>query len=128
MGKVDEFVQGAVPIMEAMCPDIGSNKWLMGTDELTQLDIHCGAMWDAVYVALHKSDAYSDAGTRANLCQTSPKWIAYIERLRTHPKIAPECMNLVVAQRHAVRAKNWKPDEKCQLSLDVLKGVFPDLP
>ena len=43
MEKIDTYVREGVPLVEAMCPEIGSTKWLMGTDELTQLDVHCGA-------------------------------------------------------------------------------------
>lgn len=111
-----------------MCPEVGSDKWLFGTDELTQLDIHCGAQWDFIFVHLYKASAFNDAGARANLAETSPKWVAYMQRLRAHPKIAPTCMSEQAAERHAARTRGWKEDEKCQLSLDVLKGAFPDLP
>ncbi len=127
MEAIDKYLEEGVPQVEAMCPDIGSTKWLFGTDELTQLDVHVGAMWDCIYASL-KASAFADASARANLAERSPKWVAYIERLRAHPKIAPTCFNLEVADRHATRARGWKADEKCQLSLDVLKGAFPDLP
>ena len=71
----------------------------MGTDDLTLLDIHCGTMWDFLYVHMHKAAAYGDAGARANLAETSPRWVAYMERIRSHPKIAPVCMNLEAADR-----------------------------
>lgn len=35
MEKIDDYVKNAIPFTEAMCPDIGSDKWLLGTDELT---------------------------------------------------------------------------------------------
>ena len=111
-----------------MCPEIGSDKWLMGTDDITQLDIHCGAQWDFIFVHMLKAEAFSDARDRARLAEASPKWVAYMERLRAHPKIAPVCMNLTAADRHATRTRGWDPAVKCQLSLDVLKGLFPDLP
>lgn len=77
---------------------------------------------------LFKAAAFGEAGARANLAVNSPKWVSYMERIRAHPKIAPTCMNLDVADRHAARTKTWAEGEKCQLSLDVMKGAFPDLP
>lgn len=99
----------------------------MGTDDLTLLDIYVGAMWDSVY-CLFKAPAYSEAASRANLAQNAPNWMSYMERVRAHPKIAPVCMNLQAAEKHAERTLGWPEGEKCHLSLEVLEGVFPDLP
>mmetsp|Transcript_13282 Transcript_13282/g.18100 ORF Transcript_13282/g.18100 Transcript_13282/m.18100 type:complete len:124 (+) Transcript_13282:1-372(+) len=48
--KVDGYVSVAIPYNEALCPEVGSDKWLMGTDEMTLLDVYCGAMWDFFFV------------------------------------------------------------------------------
>jgi len=46
---IDAYLEEAVPLIEKMCPEVGSDKWLMGTDELTQLDVHAGAMMDFTF-------------------------------------------------------------------------------
>ena len=125
--KIDEFVRDYVPYAEALCPEVGSEKWLMGTEELTLLDIHCGAMWENVYT-LMQAPANSQSSARANLQVNAPKWWAYIERLRAHPKLAKHAMNQEVTNAHWERTKGWQEGVKCQLSLDVVMGVYSDLP
>ena len=125
---IDAYLEEAVPLIEEMCPEVGSDKWLMGTDELTQLDVHAGAMMDFTFSQIIHGEAFSDAKERAKLDQVSPKWFAYMERLRAHPKIAPVCMNLEAANRYSKRARGWEQGVKCQLSLEVLTGIWPDLP
>ena len=98
----------------------------MGTDELTLLDVMTGAMWDLLFVLIQAS-ANSECAARLNLQQNAPRWWAYMERLRAHPKIANTCMHLEAADKHSTRLRNWQEGVKCQLSLDVLNGVFPDL-
>ena len=110
-----------------MCPEIESNKWLMGTDELTLLDIFCGGMFDAAYVQA-KAPHFADGATRTGLLDKAPKWLAYTERLRSHPKIAPVCMSQEIANKHAERARGWPLEDKCQLSIDIIKGSLPDCP
>ena len=128
MDKIDAYVAQNVPWYEQMIEQAGEDKWLLGTANLTLLDIYCGAVWDVFYAHLYKAAAFADGAARANLAQTSPRWVAYMERIREHPKVAPVCMNLLAADKHATRARGWAQGEKCQLSLDVVTGVFPDLP
>ena len=120
MEKVDDYFTNAAPVLEQMIEEAGEDKWLFGTDELTLLDINCGAILDFIYTAL-KAPTNSEANARANLSVTSPKWLAYMERLRAHPKIAPVCMNQEAMDRHMARTRTWEPaDVKCQLSLAPL--------
>ena len=111
--KIDAYLAVGVPYVEEMCPEIGSNKWLMGTDEITQLDVHAGAQWDFLYSQIMHGEAFSDAKEYAKLDQVSPKWCAYMERIRAHPKIAPVCMNLEAANRYSKRARGWEQGVKC---------------
>ena len=127
--KIDAFVAENVPWYENLIETAGDGNWLMGTEDLTLLDIYCGAVWDYFYVHLYRASAFSDGAQRANLTQNSPRWIAYMERIREHPKIAPVCMSLAAAEKHAERTRSWPQGQKCQLSLEVLSdGVFSDLP
>mmetsp|Transcript_23754 Transcript_23754/g.29542 ORF Transcript_23754/g.29542 Transcript_23754/m.29542 type:complete len:172 (+) Transcript_23754:274-789(+) len=98
--EVDGYVSVAIPYIEELCPEVSSDKWLMGTDEMTLFDIHCGAMWDFFYV-LAQAPAYSDVPALADLAQKSPKWWAYMQRFRAHPKLAPTCMKQDVAKKYA---------------------------
>ena len=44
-----------MPRIEEMCDAAGEDKWLMGTDSITQLDISCGAIWDSFYVMMNST-------------------------------------------------------------------------
>lgn len=35
----DVFCAEALPYMESLCPEVGSDKWLMGGDEITLMDV-----------------------------------------------------------------------------------------
>jgi len=63
---IENFLSLAVPKMEELCAGAGEDTWLMGTEDLTQLDIHCGAMWDFLYIFM-KSDAMRDCFDRLDL-------------------------------------------------------------
>ena len=39
MEKVDTYFNEAAPVLEQMIEEAGEGKWLLGTDELTLLDI-----------------------------------------------------------------------------------------
>jgi hypothetical protein len=35
MEAIDKYKEVGISMVEEMCPEIGSDKWLMGTDDLT---------------------------------------------------------------------------------------------
>lgn len=100
-------MQNAIPFLEEMCPEVASDKWLMGTDDLTLIDIMCGAPWDFFYTH-YLSPAMCDSAGILDLVNKAPKFMAYMERFRAHSKIAPVCMNQQVVNRHAERARGWE--------------------
>jgi len=99
----------------------------MGTDDLTLMDIMCAAPWDFLYTH-SKAPAYADSAPILDLANKAPRFCAYMERFRAHPKIAPVCMKQDVANKFAERARGWDKSVKCQLALSDLKGSYPDLP
>jgi len=112
MEKVDAYLNEAIPYIELLIESAGEGKWLMGTDDLTLLDVHAAAMMDFLFVMI-KAEANSEAATRLNVAQNAPKWCAYMERIRAHPKIAPVCMNVTAADQYATRARTWEEGVKC---------------
>ena len=70
-------------VFEKMCADANS-KWLMGTDEITQLDIHCGAMWEITYL-MDDLSIYTDVRDKLKIRENAPNWVAYMEKFRSHP-------------------------------------------
>ena len=58
----------------------------------------------------------------------APKFMAYIERFHAHPKLAEVQMNQQAMDAYCERAVSWPVGVKCQLSLDILKGIFADCP
>lgn len=101
-----------------------NGKFLFGTDELTLLDIHCGAMMECGF--LMETGIYALVDEHLKMRENAPNWVAYMDRLRAHPSIKPYRMNARAIQAHGVRASTWDPNEKCQLSLTVLENVWPD--
>ena len=47
--KIELYKNEELPVFEKMCADLG-DKYLMGTDEITQLDIHCAPFWEIIYL------------------------------------------------------------------------------
>lgn len=60
----------------------------MGTDDLTLFDIHCGPMWEKVFL-LEEGGSCPDVLARLNWRYNAPNWCAYVERFREHPMIKP---------------------------------------
>ena len=117
--KITLYKNETLPAFEKMCADAGG-KWLMGTDEITQLDLAFGAMWDIIF--LMDKGCYADVGEKLKIRETAPNWVAYMERFRAHPILKDHCFIEQASEAHGTRSRAWNKDEKCQLSLDVLKG------
>ena len=47
--RIVKFEQESLPFFEEMCKAT-EGKWLSGTDDLTLLDIHCGPMWEKIWL------------------------------------------------------------------------------
>ena len=48
-GKIEEFAENTLPLYEEWASN-SKGKFLLGTDYPTLLDIHCGAVWEIVYL------------------------------------------------------------------------------
>ena len=57
--KIEKYKNETLPIYEKMCTE-ANGKFLMGTDELTGLDIHCAPFWEMLY--LMDTGVYEDVG------------------------------------------------------------------
>ena len=101
-----------------------NGKFLLGTDDLTLLDIHCGAMMECGY--LMQKGIYASVDEVLKIRENAPNWAAYMDRFRAHPSIKPYRFSTRAIEAHGVRASTWDPNEKCQLSLAVLENAWPD--
>lgn len=119
--KINKYKEETLPIFEAMCTE-ANGKFLLGTDELTLLDIHCAPMWEIVY--LFEDGVYSNVDEHLKIRQNAPNWCAYMERFRNHPAIAPYRFNKKASDAHGERSRGWPKDQKCQLCIDILDGCF----
>ena len=106
-----------LPVFEQWATE-ANGKFLMGTDDLTQLDIHCSGVWEIIY--LWNCGAYASVEEVLQSRQNAPNWCAYMERFRNHPAIKPVRMNAKASENQGVRSHAWNPDEKCHLSLEIL--------
>ena len=74
--KAETFIEKAVPYLESICPEVGSDKWLFGTDDLTLFDIHAAAPLDFIYVHM-RAPAFSDCPQFADFATKAPRFCAY---------------------------------------------------
>ena len=121
--KINKYKTETLPLFEQMCTE-ANGKFLFGTDELTMLDIHCASMWEIIY--LFEKGVYADVDEILQIRTNAPNWCAYMEKFRNHPAIRPYCFNEKASDNHGVRSRAWDPEQKCQLSIDVLDGAFDE--
>ena len=105
-----------------MCKKAG-NKWLLGTDEPTMLDIHCGAFWDMIYCR-DGGDVYKLTSEVFQRDTFAPAWTAFVERFRSYPAFKPYRFRKLAVQKHGERSRDWPKGEYVSLSHSVLEGVF----
>ena len=108
--KINLYKSETLPMFEQMCAEAG-DKWLMGADEITQLDIHCGAMWDIIF--LMDKGVYADVGDKLKIRENAPKWVAYMEKFRAHPILKDYCFKEKASEAHGARSRGWPKEEKC---------------
>ena len=121
--KILKYKTETLPAFEAMATE-ANGKFLLGTDEITQLDIHCGPLWEIIF--LFETGVYADVDEQLKIRENAPNWVAYMERFRNHPAIKPYRMNAKASEAHGVRSRSWPIDDKCQLSCEYLEGCWPD--
>lgn len=119
--KILKYKNETLPVFEAMATE-ANGKFLLGTDDLTQLDIHCGPMWEIVY--LMEKGVYADVDEHLKIRENAPNWCAYMEKFRSHPVIEPYCFNAKASDNHGVRSRAWDPELKCQLSTSICEGCW----
>ena len=109
---------------EVMCT-AANGKYLFGTDEPTLLDSHAGAIMDYVYTFLTSDGSAFKAFVEAVNAKDYPNFLAYCEKLRAHPLIAPYRIRKNAMDKYMARAQNWEKGVKCQLNLeDVSEDLF----
>ena len=119
--KINKYKSETLPEFEALATE-ANGKFLFGTDDLTQLDIHCAPLWEIIY--LFEKGVYADVDEHLRIRENAPNWCAYMDRFRSHPAIKPYRFNEKASDAHGVRSRAWDPDQKCQLSCDVLAGCW----
>ena len=117
------YKNDVLPLYEQWVTE-ANGKYLLGTDEITMLDIHCGSLMEGIY--LWEKGPYLDVDAHLRIRENAPNWVAYMERFRNPPAIKPYRVIRQACDNHGVRSRAWDPNEKCQLSLAILEGVFPD--
>lgn len=66
----------------------------------------------------------ADAVATINFKENAPKFCAYMEKFRSHPTFAPYVFAEKAVHAHTKRAKSWEKGVKCQLSAEILEGVY----
>ena len=121
--KIMAYKNNALPIYEKMCTE-ANGKFLLGTDDITALDIHVASILELAY--LFQGGVYADVDEHVKVNENAPNFCAYMDKFRNHPVMKGYRQNRAANQKHAARSRAWDPELKCQLSLDVLEGCWPD--
>lgn len=119
----ETFIKEGLPLWEAYASRHAEDKWLFGTDEPTMLDINLAPFWDMLFT-WESAPAVADTIAQINFRENAPRWVAYMEKFRAHPVFAPHVFNTKAVAAHAERSRGWEKGVKCQLSAEVLEGVF----
>ena len=90
---LDNFIANTLPEWEAMVTET-EGDWLMGTDDITQLDIWVAPCWELLFLTFTACDLRADDAAKVNVRETAPNWCNYVERWREHPAIKPNCFNV----------------------------------
>lgn len=106
---------------EGWCKEKGE-KWLLGTNEPTELDIHCGVMWDLIYC--RHGGVYQLASEVLERETFAPCWVAYMKRFRTYPAFYPYRLRKYAVQKLGEKCRVERYEKKLHLTLDVLEDVF----
>ena len=122
--KITKFLDEVLPIYEKWCED-ANGKYLLGTDDVTLVDVHCGGIWDSMFTGV-QAEAHSKGAELLDLKTKAPNWWAYMERLRAHPELSKVCMQQACHDMFAARSMVYDVTKKCQLSLPELAAAFPE--
>ena len=121
--------------MEKMCK-AAKGGWLMGTKDITMLDIWCGAWWEFMYMADCSTQAedyvmfphrlkYFKA--KVQISKNAPSWRKYVERFRAHPAIKPYAMKQEVFDSQSKLSRACEDaDQYSRLMLASMKGHYPE--
>jgi glutathione S-transferase len=83
--KINTFVENILPKYEEACTN-ANGKYLMGTDDVTFIDIYVAGIWDTMFTGV-LAPAHADGAEKLDLKNRAPNWWAYMERIREHPEL-----------------------------------------
>ena len=107
-----------------MCKQAG-DKWLMGTDEPTMLDIHVFSVLEGLYLIM---DIFPEVNDVIQMRTNAPALFAMLERFRAYPAFRSHRQREPAMKAHMIRTRAWKQGEKCQLSKEIIEGVYESDP
>ena len=107
---IQKYKDETLPLYEQMCTE-AAGKFLMGTEDLTALDIHIAPFWEMIF--LYERGTYANVDEVLKIRENAPNWCAYVEKFRNHPLIKPHRYNAKASEAQAVRSRAWPVEEKC---------------
>lgn len=132
---IKTFKETTRPGFEKLCQEAG-DKWLLGTDDITQLDIWVGPFFEMLYmIDTYETDkdivqlAHRMKWPKKELSifEGAPAWKAYVEKFREHPAIKPLCFNPKIFAAQVTYSEGFEAkEETSKLALASLKGQYPE--
>jgi hypothetical protein len=103
-----------------------NGKFLMGTDELTQIDTHLTGHWNMAFTTIFGSN-FTEELAPYDIKGKAPNWVAYMERLLEHPAIKPYALNKAANDNFGARAKANDDGGYFALTIIDIAAGFPEL-
>ena len=120
---LEKFRDTGLTKFEEMCIKAG-DKWLLGTDEPTLLDIYAGSSWEIMYLRSGGVYEYSDSILQKET--VAPHWLNYVKRFRAYPAFHPHRVRKLAIDKMGVALRDAGKDTYVHNTLAMLEGAFDD--
>ena len=124
-GKDQQAIDNLTAQMSTLndfCAKVADGKWLSGSDHPTMVDVHVVPICEFMVGWMH--GPLKNVSDSCDFAGKAPNMLKLVENFHSHEAFSPMVMNWEAAAKHWTRTMGWEEGVKCQLSLDVLKGVI----
>jgi glutathione S-transferase len=115
--KINTMIESNVKLEAWFKKNIGNGKFLNGTDEPSQLDIHCFVVVERL---VHFEKTAYEGAKKMEVQKNCPIICAYVERFCSHPLMKDQCITVDAFQKQNKLQFDMPMGEKYQLDLKSL--------
>ena len=128
-GEDPEKVKNLIPTLQKFNELIkkADGKFMFGTDEPTLLDCWFTPFLET-FTDWRAPNVMNNVLVESEYDVNGSEIDAYVNRMRSHPKLKPVYMNTAAAAKHWERTRGWEKGVKCQLTVSYLAEAFKSHP